>query len=179
METCLGFGDIVNHLVDSGRMRRVDKQEALEIKAQAEQAGLVNFTSDLLQGRLGGSSCSCCSCCCHALRTVTEFNMPGLIAPPHFRPQLDETQCLYCGKCARACPMGAIIVEPKAKTYQYLPERCIGCGLCAVACDKKHAITMLAEPNYQPPPGSMLAALWQVLPNYLRNAWSAWRKYQR
>lgn len=73
--------------------------------------------------------------------------------------------------------MGALIVAPKTRSYQYVPERCIGCGLCAVACEKTHALTMQAEPNYQPPPGSSLSALWQVLPNYLRNAWSAWRKY--
>ncbi len=177
METCVGFGDIVEPLIQSGRMRRVEKQEVLEIKARAEAEGLVNFTSDLLQS-IGGASCSCCGCCCHVLRTVSQFNMPGLIAPPHFRPRVDLEQCSRCGKCARACPMGAIIVKPREKTYQYLPERCIGCGLCAVACDKKHAITMEPTPLYRQPPKSSFTAIWQALPNYLRNAWSVWRKYR-
>jgi Pyruvate/2-oxoacid:ferredoxin oxidoreductase delta subunit len=125
-----------------------------------------------------GASCSCCGCCCGALRTISEFNMPGMIAPPHFVPKLDLTKCTYCGRCAQACPMGAMVVDTRGKSHRHLTERCIGCGLCAVACDRQGAIRMEPVPGYRRPPGNLLGTLLQVGPNYLRNAWSARRRYQ-
>jgi Pyruvate/2-oxoacid:ferredoxin oxidoreductase delta subunit len=164
---------VVEPLIHSGRMRRAEKQEVLELKAEAEAQGLVTFVSDLFQST-SGSSCSCCGCCCHAMRLVNEFHAPGLLAPPHFVPHVDTAQCTSCGKCARACPMGAIVVDARGKSYQHLAERCIGCGLCATACHRE-AITMEESPTYRRPPSSTVSAVAQALPNYLRNAWDAWR----
>ncbi|NIO70653.1 MAG: hypothetical protein GTO14_10805, partial [Anaerolineales bacterium] len=78
----------------------------------------------------------------------------------------------------KVCPVGATVVDAKGKSHQHLPERCIGCGLCAVACDKQHAIQMEPTPKYRQPPKSLLSTLLQIAPNYLRNAWSVWRKYR-
>jgi Pyruvate/2-oxoacid:ferredoxin oxidoreductase delta subunit len=179
LENCVVFGDGAEHLIRTGRMRRVEKKDVLEIKAEAEAVGLATFVAEIDTGKVAsGASCSCCGCCCHALRTVSEFNRPGLIAPPHFRPQLDGTACIYCGKCARACPMGAMVVDSKGKSYQYLAERCIGCGLCAVACDRQRAIRMESATRYRQPPRSLASMMSQMVPNYLRNAWSVWRKYR-
>ena len=166
-------------LIRNGKMRRVKKRDVLEIKAEAAAAGLASFIVEIeLRDSLSGASCSCCGCCCGALRTISEFNVPGMIAPPHFMPKIDLTKCTYCGKCAKGCPVGALVVDVKGKSCQHLPERCIGCGLCAVACDKQHAIQMEPTPKYRKPPKSLLSALLRVAPNYLRNAWSVWTKYR-
>jgi electron transport complex protein RnfB len=179
LENCVGFGDAAEFLIRNGKMRRVEKKDVLDIKAEAEAAGLASFIAEMELGKsISGASCSCCGCCCDALRTISEFNAPGMIAPPHFMPKVDLAKCTYCGKCAKVCPMGAMVVDVKGKLHQHLSERCIGCGLCAVACDKQHAIQMEPTPKYREPPRSLFSTLLQIAPNYLRNAWSVWKKYR-
>lgn len=179
LDNCVGFGDAAEFLIGKGRMRRVEKKDVLEIKGQAEAEGLATFIAEIELGKSrSGASCSCCGCCCHGLRTISEFNVPGLIFPPHFMPRVDLTQCTYCGRCAKGCPVGATVVDVNGKSHQHLAERCIGCGLCAVACDSQRSIRMEPTPEYREPPRSLLPTLLQVAPNYLRNAWSAWRKYR-
>lgn len=168
------FGDLVEKFVDSGKWRKIDKKEAMEIKLESEASGLVNWMQNI-SDPLFISSCSCCGCCCHMMRNVTEYNMPAAIAPPHFRPKFDLTVCDSCAKCARRCPMGAITVDMKGKTLAYQPERCVGCGQCVLACDKKQAVKMDAVANYKEPPKNNRDALLQLTPNALRSAWSAWR----
>jgi electron transport complex protein RnfB len=179
LENCVGFGDAAEFLIRNGKMRQVKKKDVLEIKAKAEAEGLVTWMLETELGKsTSGASCSCCGCCCGALRTISEFNAPGMIAPPHFVPKVDLTKCTYCGQCAKVCPMGAMVVDTKGRSHQHLTERCIGCGLCAVACDKQHAIQMEPTPKYRQPPRSLLSTLLQIAPNYLRNAWYVRRKYR-
>ena len=40
---------------------------------------------------------------------------------------------LQCGKCAEACPEGAITQNPKG-VYIINKKKCTGCGACAKAC---------------------------------------------
>jgi len=179
LENCISFGGLAEFLIRHDKMRQVEKKDILEIKTEAAAEGLASFIVETkLRGSISGASCSCCGCCCGALRTISEFNAPGMIAPPHFVPQVDLTMCTYCGKCAQICPVGAMVVDATGKLHLHLPERCIGCGLCAVACDKQHAIQMEPMPKYREPPTRLFAALLQMAPNYLRNAWSVWRKYR-
>ena len=41
--------------------------------------------------------------------------------------------CPQCGKCAEACPEGAITQNPKG-VYMINKKKCTGCGACAKAC---------------------------------------------
>jgi len=47
-------------------------------------------------------------------------------------PQVDESICTYCGKCAEICEYHAIIVI-KDKVLVF-PELCHGCGGCSYVC---------------------------------------------
>jgi len=47
-------------------------------------------------------------------------------------PQIDETKCTYCGKCAEVCAYNAIAVTKKKVLI--FPELCHGCGACSYLC---------------------------------------------
>jgi MinD superfamily P-loop ATPase len=47
-------------------------------------------------------------------------------------PQVDESRCTFCGRCAEVCQYHAIAVIGR-KTLVF-PELCHGCGSCALNC---------------------------------------------
>ena len=163
--------------MSEGRYREVSRRDALEFKAEAAANGLVSWVVNIQDGK-GQVSCSCCACCCYSLRLVTEFACPSFIAPPHFIPSVDASSCTYCGKCAKACPMAALIVDTKGKEHRRLPERCIGCGLCAVSCTQAKAVTMVPVPEYRQPPRNMFSLLARQAPGVIKTAWKVSRKYK-
>jgi Pyruvate/2-oxoacid:ferredoxin oxidoreductase delta subunit len=173
---CLSVGKFAEAGIREGWLRPVSKQAALELKAEAEANGMVTWILNVKSDK-GQLACSCCGCCCHAMRLVSEFNSPGLMAPPHFVPKFDLARCLYCGQCARNCPMAALTVDMKAKTLARKAERCIGCGLCLLACDKARAIAMEPVPENEMPYRSWLSLMTHTLPGQLHSMWKAWRKH--
>ena len=149
---CTTFGPSAKPMIERGLMKPVDRQEILAIKRNAEEHGCVTWMMNATGDPRGDGSCSCCGCCCHALRGVTEFNVPGLISRPHFMPEKNAALCNLCGKCVRICPMGAWTLGEKEVTFT--PSRCIGCGLCVVAC--KTGAFVAAARGRRPPAGAKL-----------------------
>jgi MinD superfamily P-loop ATPase len=50
-------------------------------------------------------------------------------------PQVDETLCTGCGRCAEVCEFHAIVVL--GGTPLVFPELCHGCGSCTLECPEK------------------------------------------
>ena len=47
-------------------------------------------------------------------------------------PEVDESKCNFCGKCAQICEFNAIVVIKKKVLF--FPELCHGCGGCSYIC---------------------------------------------
>ena len=45
--------------------------------------------------------------------------------------------CVYCGLCAKKCPVEAIKVDRAAKSWEVDEGSCVGCGTCVDSCPKK------------------------------------------
>ncbi len=178
LDVCTAMGDYAESIINKGFMRRVEKKEIIEIKKEAESKGLVHWLAnvDEISGRFGNFSCSCCGCCCAVFRTITEFNMPGLVAQPHFIPSFNSIECDSCGLCAKRCPMGAITVDTKNEILMHQTKRCIGCGQCVLACEKKHAIQMGPSSNFKRPANTLPMMGIKMLPRFLRMTLNVWKE---
>lgn len=173
LENCLSIGPMSLGAISRGLMRKVDKQEAIDIKRNAEESGCVTWMLNGFTDWRGNASCSCCGCCCHGLRIVTQFNTPGFISQPHFRPEKKDEKCTLCKKCIRACPMNAWIENENALDYD--PVRCIGCGLCVVAC-KEDALEMRLDEKAKPPEDKLYRMMLQIVPEYIWFTGKEWVK---
>ncbi|OGP59005.1 MAG: hypothetical protein A2V67_08310 [Deltaproteobacteria bacterium RBG_13_61_14] len=163
--TCMTMGEEARSAIQSGVMRRVELKEALEIKTQAEQAGLSTWMMNLDHEHFKSNiSCSCCGCCCFALRSLTQFNKPGFVARPHFMPKIDQERCRHCGTCVDRCNMDAHQVTEDTHTFDTL--RCIGCGLCASTCPAE-ALTMEPVKSYKPPYQSLARIVAEKGPKFI------------
>ncbi len=128
VETCLQLDRGADYALDRGHGRAVTKEEARDILAKAEEAGLVHMTEN--RG-MGNAICNCCSCCCEMFRLVKTSGKKWIMSPSRFLAKVDEGACTACGQCADVCPVGAIALEDVARVSADL---CVGCGLCAGRC---------------------------------------------
>ncbi len=146
--TCATMGIPAEGAIKQGLGRRVSKQEFLEAKQAASEAGLVHMMEDTLDPLL---VCSCCSCCCEILPMLKKYDAPSILTRSNFEAAVDAEKCTGCSLCIKACPMEAIKLENKKAVIDY--KRCIGCGVCVIKCSKFKAMTLrqravTKKPNY-------------------------------
>jgi len=151
LDVCSAMGWLADLAIEKGLARRVSKEEFLEAKARATDAGLVHMTDNL---RDPLQVCSCCTCCCSGLRMIKNYNIPSVIAKSNFEAVVDVEKCLLCEKCVNICPMDAILVEEKSVKIDY--TRCIGCGVCVIKCDKAKAMGLRERKYYKRPSDNIL-----------------------
>lgn len=98
--------------------------------------------------------CHCCPCCCLILALVNMCGEP-FIHPSGQRPVRGTAQCIECGACATACPLGLRAINGVMD-----PERCIGCGVCVAVCPQGAWEMQQAAP---PPPWPRPARAWAYI----------------
>jgi len=151
-DACSALGIIADFMIDKGLARRASKEEYIDAKLRAADAGLVNFVDNVKDPM---QVCACCNCCCGVLRLFTEHNFPAFIADSHFEPVIDTQNCNGCSKCIKWCPVHAISLRGDKKSAIIDHIRCIGCGVCASKCDD-NTISLRERANYQPPPDNVI-----------------------
>lgn len=79
-----------------------------------------------------------------ATPTVAAAPAPEAPAAPEPRddgkPVNDTSKCIFCGICAKKCPVEALSVDRATKSWVLDDDKCIACGTCADVCPKKSII---------------------------------------
>ena len=114
-DCCIGLGDFADYLVETGKGRRITREEALEICQRAEDNGYVHQITNIDGEDKIFGLCNCDVGVCFALRTSQYFNTPNLSASA-YRAHVDKESCVACGKCVEVCPAGAVKLGQKLCT---------------------------------------------------------------
>jgi NAD-dependent dihydropyrimidine dehydrogenase PreA subunit len=144
-ESCLVFGSGADFYLKNGLGRMISQEEALNILAEADRAGLVLQPNN---AQKAGNICCCCGCCCGVLRTIKKYPRPADIVSSAFRVSVDRDSCDGCGVCLERCQMQALqLIDDRVSAEL---GRCIGCGLCVTTCPT-HSLTLERKPSFEQP----------------------------
>ncbi|UCD90564.1 MAG: 4Fe-4S dicluster domain-containing protein [Desulfobacterales bacterium] len=139
MDICMTFNTTASSLIKHGFARLVDVTEGLDLLQLAYDNNLVQFGENVKQEV--NFICNCCGCCCEAMIAARRFAVFNPIHTTNFIPEIDNKNCIGCGKCVIACPVEAMALisanhpdKPKMKKSNLNEDLCLGCGLCVRVC---------------------------------------------
>lgn len=136
LEVCLALDQTAEYNLSRNLGREIGTQEALQIVAQAEKAGLIHETDNTEHPTV---LCNCCTCCCVFLKAIAVYQQTNVVSKSRYFAQIDPQECVVCGACLERCHFGAIAQENGEMVIE--AQRCYGCGLCSSICPSD-AITL-------------------------------------
>ena len=148
--TCISLNAGAESMIHSGISERIDSTEALRIIDECKAAGLAQV-GDNVQRRIT-FVCNCCACCCTLTQGVRTLGIKHAIMSSNWAPEIDAERCAACGKCAKACPVQALVVEETGtgnarKRHAVVNDGlCLGCGVCYSVC-RSGAVRMKSRPQ--------------------------------
>jgi ferredoxin len=141
MDICMTFNNTAASLARHEFARLVDTAECLDLLAQAQDHGLVQFGENVRQGV--NFICNCCGCCCEAMIAARRFALFNPIHTTNYMPEVEVEKCNGCGKCVNACPVEAMTLVsandpryPKLRKARLDESLCLGCGVCVRTCSR-------------------------------------------
>ncbi|MGI6221953.1 MAG: ATP-binding protein, partial [Coriobacteriales bacterium] len=151
LETCMGFGDEAQYMIDRGIGRQLTKEEALAIIQRSVDLGMIiqNITT-----KNTAWICSCHGDCCGILGNYLAIGPDLMKQSPiyqnlsHYELNYDKDACIQCGACVERCPMGAI--EMDADGYPEVTGICMRCGECGVTCPVSARTLTLKDASERP-----------------------------
>jgi Na+-translocating ferredoxin:NAD+ oxidoreductase subunit B len=145
IEVCLYMNEYADYLIETGKAKKLTREEAKQSMWKAEDAGLIHIATNTREGML--YICSCCGCCCSGLRGILiglKTTKIDFAPKSDFIVRLDADQCTACESCVERCWTGALAVEDESLVIDH--ARCIGCGACIRACPSE-ALRLVRKPD--------------------------------
>ncbi len=130
VENCLVFTERPGAFDRIDDIKSISKEEALDILAEADKAGLVHSTSNT-QAEVN-YICNCCTCSCGVLRGIAEYGSLNSIARSDFYAVVDKELCNGCEICIDRCQFNALQMIDDICVVD--TSFCYGCGLCITTC---------------------------------------------
>ncbi|RJP32984.1 MAG: hypothetical protein C4536_04500 [Actinobacteria bacterium] len=145
LASCIAIGrpvvDFWMEHCDKYNVRRIDREEALDIIDQHRKSGHINQAFfKVATGGSMGVLCNCCPKCCVSMRaTAMAQKIKGAqdisqYVPSGYTVEHDTAKCELCGTCVESCHFGAIEIVGGIRVYH--PEKCYGCELCVEKCSE-------------------------------------------
>jgi NAD-dependent dihydropyrimidine dehydrogenase PreA subunit len=139
LEKCSTMGKSAEYMIRNGLADEVSKSRMLENLDESRELGLVINADNVQKGC--DFMCHCCGCCCLCLLGISQYGYPNFIVSSSFIARPDDSFCIGCGACARACHISVIEMRQNDETGAVRKNdpvvdesMCIGCGVCALKC---------------------------------------------
>ena len=111
-DMCVQVGTGAEYFINTGRARRVTREEAKEIIRKAEDSGLMHQMPSIEGAGETGAICNCCSCSCFAMRVATMFGNYDSVRS-NYVSTVNREKCVACGQCVENCPTNAMKLGQK------------------------------------------------------------------